>query len=227
MKAAVYLRVSTDRQDEANQEPDCVRICEQRGWEPVFFREQESGAKARPIWETLKTAVHRAEVGAVVIWALDRAGRDRVRLAHDIAELARKRMTIVSVKEAWLDQPVGPMRDLLIELMAWFAEAERARLIERTRAGQDRARREGKHIGRKWLPVEVVNRMRAEFKTGLSAFLAAKKLGIPESTVRTYYKRFRSREAFNPYPRQMGSRASAARPQDSEVSSPAAMTRDK
>jgi putative DNA-invertase from lambdoid prophage Rac len=201
MKAGAYLRVSTDRQDERNQEPDVLRICQARGWEPVVFREQESGTKVRPEWEKLKAAVHRGELSAVVLWALDRAGRDRVRLAHDIAELSRKGATVVSVREPWLDQPAGPMRDLLLQIMAWFAETERARLIERTKAGQARALAAGKTIGRRWLPAEVVAQIREQYVAQVSSFLAAKALQLPESTVRTYYRRWQL--GWNAYPRQV------------------------
>ena len=201
MKAAAYLRVSLadGRQTDANQEPDVFRLCAARGWEPIVYRDQESGAKTRPGWEAVKRAVHRGEVGAVVVWALDRAGRNRVQLAHDVAELGRKGAIVVSVREPWLDQPAGPMRDLLLQIMAWFAETERARLIERTLAGQARARAAGKHIGRGWLPAEAVAKIREKHSAQVSAASAARDLGMPESTVRTYYKRWRDR--FNPHPR--------------------------
>jgi DNA invertase Pin-like site-specific DNA recombinase len=195
--AGIYLRVSTNRQDEANQEPDCLRICAARGWNPVVFREQESAVKHRPEWERLKQSVHRGELSAVVVWALDRAGRDRVQLSHDIAELVRKGAAVVSVRESWLDQPAGPMRDLLIQLMGWFAQTERARLIERTKAGQERARAMGKRIGRPGLPDEKLRAARAAFDCGLSAFRAAKKVNVPETTLRGYWRQW---SGFNSYP---------------------------
>jgi putative DNA-invertase from lambdoid prophage Rac len=148
MIAAVYLRVSTDRQDEANQEPECLRLCTARGWEPRIFRETESGAKRRPQWDRVKEAARRGEVGAVVFWALDRAGRNRVQLAHDLGELWRWGMQIASVRDAWVDQPAGPLRDLLVQLMGWFAQTERDVLRERTRAGIARARANGVTLGR-------------------------------------------------------------------------------
>jgi DNA invertase Pin-like site-specific DNA recombinase len=153
--AAVYLRVSSKggRQDEANQEPDCVRLCEARGWEPRFFREQESGAKFRPVWRNLIEQCRRGQLRAVVFWALDRTGRSRVQIAHDLSELARFGVAITSVQDSWVDQPPGPLRDLLIQVMGWVAEGERARLRERTIAGQKRARAAGKRIGR--TPVDV------------------------------------------------------------------------
>jgi DNA invertase Pin-like site-specific DNA recombinase len=167
--AAVYLRVSTDRckrcrrkkhapddkcprfeveQDEANQRPDCAKLCAARGWSPVWFEEKESGAKERPEWRRALEAARRGEVGAVVFWAVDRTGRTRVQVAHDLSELFRWNVHVASVQDAWIDVGPGPARDLLVQVMAWVAEGERARLIERTKAGQARARLEGKTIGR-------------------------------------------------------------------------------
>jgi putative DNA-invertase from lambdoid prophage Rac len=148
MIAAVYLRVSTDRQDEANQEPDCLRLCAARGWEPRVYRETESGAKRRPQWDRLKEAVRKGDARAVVFWALDRTGRNRVQIAHDVGELWRWGAEIASVKDAWVDQAPGPLRDLLVQLMGWFAQTERDRLRERTRAGLARARANGVQLGR-------------------------------------------------------------------------------
>ena len=150
MKAAVYLRVSSrdGRQDEANQEPDCARLCTARGWEPVWYRERESGAKARPVWRAVMEAARVGQVRAVVVWSLDRTGRSRVQIVHDLAELLRWRVDVASVKDSWLDQAPGPTRDLLVQIMAWVAEGERLRLIERTHAGLARARAKGKKLGR-------------------------------------------------------------------------------
>lgn len=149
MIAAVYLRVSTERQDEANQEPDTRRICAARGWEPAIYRERESGAKRRPQWDLVKEAARQGKVGAVVFWSLDRIGRDRVQAAHDLRELFRWNVTLCSVKEPWLDQSgAGPLRSLLVDVVTWFAESERARLIERTHAGLAAARARGVRLGR-------------------------------------------------------------------------------
>jgi DNA invertase Pin-like site-specific DNA recombinase len=124
-----------------------------------------------------------------VIWALDRAGRDRVRLAHDIAEFARKGVAVVSVRESWLDQPVGPLRDLLIQIMGWFAESERARLVERTKAGLARARAQGKTLGRPAVAAAMVEKVRACWANRERPALVARLLKLPDSTVRMLYKR--------------------------------------
>lgn len=194
MKAAIYLRVSTDGQTEVNQEPDCLRLCAARGWEPLIIRETESGAKERPGWRRVVELARRGQVSAVVFWALDRIGRKRIQVAHDVSELARFRVAIVSVQDAWLDQPDGPLRDLLVQLMAWVAEGERQRLIQRTRAGLARAKAEGKRFGRPPTPAEVKARVLAvaamaqagdwgaQFK-GSTAHVA-RVTGVPARTVR-------------------------------------------
>lgn len=183
MKAAIYLRVSTDQQTEVNQEPDCLRLCAARGWEPVIVCETESGAKHRPMWRSVVEMARRGHVGAVVFWALDRIGRKRVEVAHDVSELARFRVHIVSVQDAWLDQPDGPLRDLLVQLMAWVAEGERRRLIERTNAGIARARGEGKHCGRPPVSAETRAAVLAAAERFGSPTMISHATRVPKTTV--------------------------------------------
>jgi putative DNA-invertase from lambdoid prophage Rac len=192
VKAAVYLRVSTDRQDELAQEPDCLRLCGARSWEPVLYREVESGAKKRPVWDALKNDVRIGKVGAVVFWALDRTGRTRVQVAHDLGEVFRHGAQVASVKDAWLDMPPGPMRDLLVQVMAWVAEGERSRLIERTNAGLVRAKAKGVKLGRKFLAPELVGAIRVQWALGRNPYQAAKEIEVKQSTIRTYYARFKA-----------------------------------
>lgn len=152
MNAAIYLRVSTDDQDVDNQEGDCVRLCQARGWEAAIVPEVESGAKDRPRWRHVLELARTGTIRAVVIWSIDRMGRRMHELLADVRELDRLGCAVVSVRESWLDT-TSPTRDLLLAIFAWLAEHERRRLIERTRAGLERARREGKKLGRPPLPV--------------------------------------------------------------------------
>lgn len=148
MKAALYLRVSTSAQDERNQEPECRRLAVARGWEPVTFTEQESGARPdRTGWGLVLELARRGEIGAVVVWSLDRLGRRMFDVVRDVEELGRLNVAVVSVKEPWLDTG-GPTRGLLLSIFAWVAQHEHERLRERTRLGLARAREQGKRIGR-------------------------------------------------------------------------------
>jgi DNA invertase Pin-like site-specific DNA recombinase len=188
MKAAVYLRVSSKggRQDEGNQEPECLRLCAARGWEPIVIRERESGAKDRPEWRRVLELARLGEVRAVVFWRLDRTGRSRVQVAHDLGELFRFRVDVASVKDGWLDigASAGPLRDLLVQVMAWMAEGERDALIERTRAGIAAARRRGVRLGRR--PVDRAKldvAVSLVLGSGLSISAAARKAGVTKGPV--------------------------------------------
>jgi DNA invertase Pin-like site-specific DNA recombinase len=193
MKAGNYLRVSTEKQDESNQEPDCRRLCEARGWEPVWYREVMSGAKKRPVWDRLKEDVRTGAIRVVVFWALDRTGRTRVQIAHDLGELFRFGAEVASVKDAWLDMPAGPTRDLLVQIMAWVAEGERSRLIERTKAGLVRAVAAGRKLGRRAIPDADIEAIRILWEKGWGAYRIARELELKESTVRTYCRRFEAK----------------------------------
>jgi DNA invertase Pin-like site-specific DNA recombinase len=190
MRAAIYLRVSTDEQQHANQLPDCERLCAARGWEPLLVVETESGAKKRPGWASVLELARKGEVRAVVIWALDRAGRSRVQVAHDLGELFRWGVQVVSVRDPWLDQAPGPLRDLLVQVLGWLAEGERDHLIARTKAGQARARAQGRMPGRPRTPPAVVARILRERRQLLiggahpTPTEIARALGVPRSTVR-------------------------------------------
>lgn len=151
MKAGVYLRVSTDKQTVENQRAALAQLCTARDWEADWREEVESGAKKRPVLEALCTDARRGKVGAIVVWAIDRLGRKKVESAHRLRDLAHAGVRVVSYQETWLDQPEGPTRALLVDVFTWVAEGERARLIERTKAGLDIARAKlakGQRIGK-------------------------------------------------------------------------------
>lgn len=155
----VYLRVSSrdGRQDEANQEPDCARVCSARGFAPTWFRERESGVKHRPVWDEVLERARTGYSRFVVFWSVDRVGRTRVEIMKDLWELTRTGVGVVSVQERIVDIPpagadASPllviMREQAIGWLTFAAEDERRKLIERTHAGLARARAAGKVLGR-------------------------------------------------------------------------------
>ena len=162
-RAAIYLRVSTDQQTVENQRRAVEDMARARGYEAVFYEESESAAKSRPVFERLLADVRSGKRRAVVIWALDRLHRSMVGCIETVLELDRLGVPVLSVREPWLDT-TGPVRSLLVAIFGWVAEQERARLIERTKAGMQRARRDGKRLGRPRREVdaaEVVRRRAA------------------------------------------------------------------
>jgi DNA invertase Pin-like site-specific DNA recombinase len=147
-KCACYLRVSDpSRQTTANQEDEVRQLALARGYEPVMYLEGESAAKARPVLDRVMSDVRAGRVQAVAFWAIDRVHRSMTGAINTVLELDRLGVRVLSVRESWLDTS-GPVRPLLVAIFGWVAEQERARLIERTHAGLERARKEGTRLGR-------------------------------------------------------------------------------
>jgi putative DNA-invertase from lambdoid prophage Rac len=148
-RCALYLRVSTDRQHTDNQRPEVERLARARGFEryDVFEEKVSATAKNRTEWQRLRADAHAGRLNVVVVFAIDRIGRTMIGNIQEILELDRIGVQVISVTEPWMDTG-GPVRTLLIAIFSWVAEQEHQRIRERVKAGLERARREGKRIGR-------------------------------------------------------------------------------
>jgi DNA invertase Pin-like site-specific DNA recombinase len=186
--AALYARVSTAEQTTSNQVDDLRRLATARGWSPVLYEEQASAAKRRPVLDRLMDDARRGKVRAVVVWALDRLDRNMLACLARVVELDRLGVPVVSVREPWLDTS-GPTRSLLVAVFGWVAEQERARLIERTRAGLDRARREGKHIGRPRASPVMLHAAAERVRSGVPLRQAAREAGVGAATLSRFLGR--------------------------------------
>jgi putative DNA-invertase from lambdoid prophage Rac len=109
----------------------------------VFEEQISATARHRPEWEKLKLGAHRAEFNVLVIAAIDRLGRSMVGNLTEILNFDRMGIEVVSAREPWLDMG-GPVRELLIGIFSWLGQEERRQLADRSKAGVERARREGK-----------------------------------------------------------------------------------
>ena len=153
-RAALWLRVSTSEQDLASQRPSLEQLAARRGWEIVQVYElrgesaYSGSAGYRAAIDALLRDAQQGQFEILACWSLDRLTRqgplDALRL---LDRLGRVGVGVVSVQEPWLE--VGPeFRDVLVALVGWIAKWESTRRSERTKAGLERARAEGKRIGR-------------------------------------------------------------------------------
>lgn len=183
--AAVYLRVSKGEQKTQNQRPDIDRIVAARGLRVVeVFEEHASAGKARRVFDGMLDAARRGEFKVLVVWALDRFGRSMPGNLAAVLELDRLGVEVISVRESWLETQ-GPTRVLLIAVLSWVAEQERARIGDRTRAGLERARRRGSVLGRPrraFMLTELEHARRLKGK-GISIRKIARRLRVPHVTL--------------------------------------------
>jgi DNA invertase Pin-like site-specific DNA recombinase len=185
MKAAIYARVSTSNGSQTceNQLLELRRYCDARGWAVhAEYTDEMSGAKdRRPGLDRLLLDARRAKFQVVVRWALDRIGRDLKHLLALLEDLQSLNIPFVSLKEG-LDLGLASGR-LQLAILAALSQFERERLKERTIAGLDRARAQGKRLGR---PSEPVSIEKLESVSGISVREGAKQLGVARSTLQRW-----------------------------------------
>jgi DNA invertase Pin-like site-specific DNA recombinase len=150
-RAALYLRVSTDKQTIENQELQLRQVAERRGWEVVEVYDDAgiSGSKGRadrPGLDQMLNDASRRHFDVVLCWAIDRLGRSLIDLLGTIQHLEA-----VGV-DLYIDQQsidtTTPMGKLMLQVCGAFAEFERSMIKTRIHAGLKRARAQGKALGR-------------------------------------------------------------------------------
>ena len=176
MKAAIYARVSTFDQEPENQLRELRRYVEARGWTAVEHVDKGiSGAKdRRPALDALLKDARRRRFDAVVVWRLDRLGRNLRHLIVLLEELQALGIAFVSLNEG-IDATT-PAGKLQMHILGAIAEFERARIAERVKAGLQRGRAQGKRLGRpRKVPSSIV-------VPGGSVREAARAWGVSKST---------------------------------------------
>jgi DNA invertase Pin-like site-specific DNA recombinase len=184
MKVAIYARVSTEDQSPANQIDALSEVGRRLNWNivEVFLDHGISGAKGRrPALDRMLKGVARREFGLVAAWSVDRLGRSLPDLLSLLGELHARGIGLY-LHQQGLDTTT-PAGRTMYQVMAVFAEFERAMLVDRVKAGLARARASGKHLGRPRLPEEVVTRIRHELEGGRGIHSTAKRLGVGVGSV--------------------------------------------
>jgi site-specific DNA recombinase len=142
MKVALYVRVSTQRQAQAQtsaQQLERLRAhLQAQGYEPsdedIFDDEGYSGALLRrPALDRLRDAIQQGRYDRVLITTPDRLTRNYVHQALLLEELQSHGCQV-----EFLDQPVSqdPHDQLLLQVRGAVAEYERSLIVERTRRGR-------------------------------------------------------------------------------------------
>ena len=185
MQVAIYSRVSTSdgKQRVENQVRQLRAFCRKRGFEVVAeFADEASGADAdRPEFKRMFAAAHKREFDGVVFWSLDRFSREGVLpTLQRLEQLNSYGVAWVSLTEEYLDS-TGIFRDAIIGILSALARQEKVRISERTKAGLERAKAQGKRLGR---PRKVVDRKKVieARKAGASFGELAKRFGISRSS---------------------------------------------
>ncbi len=191
-RAAIYARVSTRKRKERNgemvyqQDPEtqlkpCREYCQRMEWGYQKYFDRESGSKAdREMLNQLMEDARLKKFDVLIFYKLDRLARSVKQLIELFDFLDSKNIDIVSIKDP-IDTTT-PSGKLIFHIMAAISEFERELTRQRVIDGIDRAREEGKNIGRKpvKLNLEIAKEMK---KQGYSYEKISEKLGVSKATV--------------------------------------------
>ena len=155
MRAAIYARVSTERQE--RQQTIDSQLDLLRTWARsadyelseahVFRDEGYSGARLdRPGLDALRDAVRDREVDIIGVLTPDRLARKYAHQVLLLEEFRRAGCALAFVNHAISDDPSD---QLLLQIQGAVAEYERALLAERFRRGKQQKARAGQFIGAK------------------------------------------------------------------------------
>src|SRR5271170_3309246 len=201
-RAAIYVRVSTDKQTVENQVRELRQIAERRGWEVVEeYRDAGvSGAKgrdSRPGLDQMLKDASKRRFDVVMAWAIDRLGRSLIDLLGTIQTLDACNVDL------YLDQQsidtTTPAGRLMFQVTGAFAEFERSMIRQRINAGLKRAVDAGKQLGRPKIAPAIEKRILSHLRAGKGILKVARECGVGTGTVQRIAREMRgeSRRPFD------------------------------
>ena len=154
MKAVIYTRISTVGKGQTvdNQLLILRDIAEKKGLDIVIEISDEgiSGAKGRDerqgFDELIKGAIKK-EFDIILCWDVSRLGRSLKDLVSFLEDIHSAKCDLY-IHQSGIDTSTASGK-MMFQLLSVFSEFERSMIRERVIAGQQRAKSQGKHIGRK------------------------------------------------------------------------------
>jgi len=184
MKAALYVRVSTEKQTHDSQLAELREFCARRHWQTVEFSDKISGSKfTRSGLDAMMQLVRAGKVDAVVVYKLDRLGRSLPHLAILIQEFQSNHVALVVTSQGIDTSQDSAVGRLQLGVLMAVAEFERSIIRERVMAGLAAARTRGVKLGRR----DKLSQFRAKVlelrARGMGLRAIARELKLPVSSI--------------------------------------------
>ena len=151
-KVVIYARVSTLDQTVDNQLIELRDHCSKMGWEIVkeYVDEGLSGTLSREKRPALNAMIkdgYRKKFDTVVCWDISRLGRSMKELIMFLSDMKDRGIGICSVRQGF--DTSTSMGEIMFQFVGILSSWEREMIRERTLAGLERAKSEGKILGRR------------------------------------------------------------------------------
>lgn len=184
-----YARVSTGLQNLDLQED---RL-NQYGCEKIFSDHMSGSKSKRP---GLDKAIEFARSGdTIVVWRLDRLGRNMEDLITLVNELNNRDVSFHSLEENITMNKSSSTGQLLFHLFAAFAEFERNLILERSSAGRIAARARGRYGGRpEKLNKQDLKLLKTLYDNGTPIKTIAEQWKVSRTTIYRYLNKLNNQE---------------------------------
>ncbi len=195
-----YLRVSKKEEKIENQRKAIEDAT--KGEELIYFPDTESGAVPplqRKKFQEMFEYIEKMKPEKLYVYEISRIGRTMMETFEIIQKIEKNGTMVIPIsdKEKFLATTDKSIRNLILAVFAWMAQREREMLIERTRAGIERAKSEGKRLGRP--PTQINwNKVDEYIEKGLSISAISILMNIPYPTlVRRIHQRKKQDQGSN------------------------------
>jgi len=192
MIVAIYSRVLTKNngQDTQNQIIQLKKFCKSNNYQIYkIYEDHESGSKGRKeraSFDMLFKEAHQRKFQMIIFWSIDRFSREGIfKTMMYLKQLDEYGIKFHSYTEEYLTTDNELVSNILLSVMSYFAKLEREKISERTKAGLEKARLNGKQIGRPGKE-KMKERILLELRKNNSIRGVAKLLNISTGTVMKY-----------------------------------------
>lgn len=180
-----YARVSTVGQDLDTQK----ELLEAEGCEKIFVEKVTGTSTAQR--KKLTAMIDQVREGdTILVTKIDRLARSIIDLNKLVNEINDKGASVQFIKDNMTfeaGEENNSMNQLLFNILGSFAQFERDLIVERTTEGRERAKEQGKHMGRPSRPKKDVERALKLYEdrenNEMSVSDIVKMTGIPRSTI--------------------------------------------
>lgn len=191
MNECIYCRVSSDDQTLEQQEAACRRLLPVQSDHVEVLAEKKSGwtTEGREAYQRLLKLVQTRQVSTVIVYKLDRLGRNAREVFNFACECAERGVTILSVHDS-VDTST-PMGRAMVAMLATVAEMERSNTILRTREKFRHYKEEFDYHGHGSLPgwfseraIQSERLIRTLASQGWTAWAIAQQIKLDHRTVK-------------------------------------------
>ena len=190
MRVAIYARVSTKDHDQnpERQILKCKQYCELHEHIISQIIEEKHTGDSPFLERPQVKGIDFNKVEGIIIFSIDRLTREHpTKVFRLLNHLKDRGIKVISITEPAFNME-GEFSEVIMFLMTWYNNYFLKKLRRDIKSGMDKARQEGKIIGR---PKTKFNKFRAYellFKAGLSQREVAKELNTSLATINRFKK---------------------------------------